>query len=322
MSEPILLIENLTADYLVREGLIRAVDNVSLEVRQGELLGIIGESGSGKTTLLQAITRVGPLNFIVRSGRVLYRNVDLLKLPDVELRRLLGTRIGFVFQAAQNSLNPFYRVRDHFYETLSSHYPDLDKVEMENRAIQYLELMHLNPNVLNLYPHQLSGGMKQRVVIALVLSTQPELVLLDEPVSALDLITQRSIVANLKEINTKYGTTMVYVTHDVESLIGLAHRIAIYYGGKIVEVGSIEQVLKDPLHPYTKALIDSLITTDKSSEEVKSIPGNPPSLLVGHKPQGCVFHPRCPYVKDICKRVEPPMLKLGDRRVACHLYKG
>ncbi|MEM1809816.1 MAG: ABC transporter ATP-binding protein [Thermofilaceae archaeon] len=316
----ILRVDNIVADYVVREGLIRAVDYVTLAVLESEVLGLVGESGSGKTTLIQAVTRVGPYNMKVK-GRVLFEGKNLLEMEEKELRKIRGRLIAQVFQAAQNSLNPFIKVWDHFLETYRSHYPDVSEDEVRERAVKLLGRVGLDERVLSMYPHQLSGGMKQRVVIALALLLDPRLVFLDEPVSALDLITQKQVLRYLLELKKSGKTTMVYVTHDIESLFELADRLAILYAGVLVEEGDTSGVVKEPLHPYTQGLMRSLMTVDVDVNKVRSIPGSPPSLLLHLKPKGCPFVDRCPHAASKCRDVRPGLREVEKgRKVACHLY--
>ncbi|MEZ0345296.1 MAG: ABC transporter ATP-binding protein [Infirmifilum sp.] len=315
-----LRVNDLVADYVVREGLIRAVDHVSLSVKRNEVLGLVGESGSGKTTLIQAVTRVGPYNMRV-SGSVLFKGVDLLRLDNREVHRMRGRLIAQVFQAAQDSLNPFMRVWNHFLETYRSHDPSVEEELVREKALAYLSDLGLPERVLSMYPHQLSGGMKHRVVIALALLLEPELVFLDEPVSALDILTQKQVIRNLVELKKARRTTMVYVTHDIDSLFELADRLAILYAGVLVEEGDTGSVVKEPLHPYTRGLIQSLLTVDVDVSKVKSIPGSPPSLLLHLKQKGCPFAERCPWATEKCRSQRPALIEVsGGRRVACHLY--
>lgn len=316
----ILRVEDLVADYVVREGLIRAVDHVTLSIFENEVLGLIGESGSGKTTLIQAATRVGPYNMRVR-GRVLFEGRNLLEMGEREMSRIRGRLISQVFQAAQNSLNPFIRVWDHFLETYRSHSPGASEEEVRERAVKLLSSVGLDERVLSMYPHQLSGGMKQRVVIALAFLLDPKLVFLDEPVSALDLLTQKMVLRYLVELKRSRRTTMVYVTHDIESLFELADRLAILYAGVLVEEGGTGRVVEEPLHPYTQGLMQSLLTVDIDVSKVRSIPGSPPSLLLHLKPKGCPFVERCPYAMGRCREERPMLREVEEgRRVACHLY--
>lgn len=321
-SKPVTLrTVDLVGEYVVREGVIRAVDHVSLDIYDGECLGLIGESGSGKTSLIQAITRVTPFNMRVR-GKVLFRGVDLLSLSDKEIHRIRGKHIAQVFQAAQNSLNPYMKIVDHFIETYRSHYPGTPTSAIIDKSKAILEQLGLDSTILKAYPHQLSGGMKQRVVIALSMLLDPELVFLDEPVSALDLLTQKAVLHYLKGIRLGKKITMVYVTHDIESLVELTDRVAVLYAGSIVEVAPTPEFFNKPLHPYSSGLINSLLTVDKNPDQVKSIPGSPPSLLLHLKPKGCLFSDRCPYVEEKCRLKRPPMIVVeSGRSVSCYLYE-
>jgi len=321
MSKSSLLeVKELVVEYAVREGRLRVVDRASLEVPEGIIMGLVGESGCGKSSLIDAIMGTLPPNGYITQGQILFKGKDLLKMSKNELRKIRWEKIAMVFQAAQNSLNPVLKISEHFIETVKAHNGNLSNKDVLRKASELLEMVKLEPQtVLNSYPHELSGGMKQRVIIALSLILDPELLILDEPTSALDTFTQSAILDMLKEIYRNKRISMFIVTHDLPIVAEIAHKSAVMYAGKIVEIADVRTLFYNPSHPYTKALIEAIpsIVGDLSNRE--PIPGNPPSLL--SPPSGCRFHPRCPYVMEICKEKEPPFFEVDDKdKVACWLY--
>jgi len=316
----IIKVENLKAVYLVREGTIKAADGISFDVEENSVTAIVGESASGKSTIIEAMTRTLPLNGRLLEGRVLYRQKDLLALNKEELRKIKWKQIALVPQAAQQSLNPTMRVIDHFKDTVEAHGINWSRQELIKQASEKLKMVRLNPEaVLYAYPLQLSGGMKQRVLIALALLLEPEVLILDEPTSALDVLTQSYIIQLLKELKKSLNITLIFVTHDIAVAAELADKIAVIYAGNIVEYNSVFEIFKNPLHPYTKGLMSSIMAINADMSKIKPIPGDPPSLLT--PPSGCRFHPRCEHVMEICKKEKPPLLTLEDgAQVACHLY--
>lgn len=315
-SRTILSVEDLHVMYLVREGILHVVHGISLNIDEGVLLGLVGESGSGKSSLAEAIIGVMPPNARVK-GKILFRGKNIFNMGHEERRRIRWEKISMVFQGAQRSLNPVLKVKDHFIDTYLSHRKATHE-EIIEKASRLLKLVGLeSERVLESYPHELSGGMKQRVIIALSLLLDPELVILDEPISALDAITGAQVLRTIKEIHDRLRIAMILITHDIASLAGVVEKVAVMYAGEIVEIGNVDDIFLDPLHPYTAGLISSIPSL--LDKEVKPIPGNPPSLL--NRPSGCPFHPRCPFATEICKRVEPELKKIGkDRYIFCHLY--
>ncbi|MGY4706295.1 ABC transporter ATP-binding protein [Candidatus Bipolaricaulota sp. J31] len=320
MNEPILSIRDLVVEFEVLEGNLRSVDRVSLDVPKGGFMGLIGESGCGKTTIVQAILNLMPENGYIRGGKVLFDGADILRLPPEKLRRIRWERIAMVFQAAQNSLNPVLKISEQMVDTVQAH-RKMPKEKILERASRLLELVRLDPQrVLDSYPHELSGGMKQRVIIAMSLLLDPEILILDEPTTALDMISQAYLMERLHEIHTTLGITMLMVTHDVSNVAKVAERVAVMYAAKILEVGSVEEIFYDPYHPYTRGLINAIpsIVGDLSSK--RPIPGFPPSLI--NPPPGCRFHPRCQFADALCSQREPEMEEVSSGHlVACHHWK-
>ena len=322
----ILRIENLSAVYLVREGSIKAAVDINLDMEEGTITAIVGESASGKSTILEAMTRSLPPNGRIIGGNVFYRRdngdyVNLMEIKEEELRKLRWSEIAHVPQAAQNALNPTIRIFDHFVDTVEDHGYNWKIKEIWDKASNLLDMIGLDGNrVLRSFPHELSGGMRQRTLIALSLLFDPRILILDEPTSALDVLTQARLIRVLDEIHSKLKITMIFVTHDLPVAAELADYMSVIYGGNLMERGRTEDVIGDPKHPYTKALVSSLMSVVGSIEKIKPIPGEPPSLL--NPPKGCVFHPRCPFKMDRCSKESPPLFKIDeDHYVRCWLYE-
>jgi peptide/nickel transport system ATP-binding protein len=319
MGEEILNIKDLKVSYQTRRGEVKAVDGVSLELYKGEILGIAGESGCGKSTLAAAILRLVKPPGIIKEGKVLYRGKDLLKLGEEEFRLYRMTKIAYVPQGSMNSLNPVMRIRDQFMDMLKDHGLKIKKEELEERLREILSSMGLKTSILDRYPHELSGGMKQRTLIALSLIMNPEILIADEPTTALDVVSQRGVMNILRDLKDQRGTSIILITHDMAVQAELSDRMAIMYAGKIVEVGPTEEIYNEPLHPYTRLLIESIPSLGDKKPR-KSIEGIPPDLV--NPPKGCRFHPRCPfYIPGKCDTQEPMLIQASSgRSVACLLY--
>ncbi len=294
--EPIIELRNLSVDFQTNSGTLRAVDNVTMTINRGEIVGIIGESGSGKTTLTSSILRTIRAPGRIAQGEVIYHcrdgsTVDLLKLTEKEYNSYRWADITTVFQAAQNVLNPTLRVKDHFIETALAHDPQMTKAQIMERAAELCRKVRLEERVLESFPHQLSGGMKQRVIIALSLLLNPELLILDEPTTALDVITQWYILDILKKIHEESGITMIFCTHDVAIIGSIVDRMAVMYAGQVVEYGKLEDVYLRSAHPYTRGLIHAVPSLRDDISKRAAIPGYPPNLL--ELEPGCRFAPRC-----------------------------
>jgi peptide/nickel transport system ATP-binding protein len=314
-----LRIENLKLHYRTRKGVVRAVDDVSFVLNKGETLAVVGESGCGKSSMAIAIMRLLPSNIETYQGRIILDGEDISRLSDKLLReRILWKKISMVFQGAMNSLNPVLKIGFQIAETIMEH-EKTSKKEALAMARKSLELVRLPEFIAERYPHELSGGMKQRVVIAMSLVLNPSIVILDEPTSALDVITQANIINLLKRLKKERGLSYIFITHDLAVASELADRVAVMYGGEIVENGTAEQVYLKPHHPYTQKLIAS-IPTLRSDRKLEFIPGAPPDLI--SPPPGCRFHPRCPYAMEVCRVKNPPTFILDGGRVACWLYEG
>ncbi|MCD6357700.1 MAG: ABC transporter ATP-binding protein [Thermoproteales archaeon] len=311
-------VRGLRLYYSTRKGVVKAVDNVSFQLMEGETLAVVGESGCGKSSMAKAIIRLLPRNVHTYDGSIIFEGRDIMKLDEETFRREVRWRkISMVFQGAMNSLNPVLKVGFQVGEPLMI-YDGLSKEEAIARARKMLRMVGIHEAFADRYPFELSGGMKQRAVIAMALITNPRLVILDEPTSALDVITQANIMNMLKRVRDEYGLSYIFITHDIALSSELADKVAVMYAGQIVEVADAEIFYREPSHPYAQKLMAS-VPTLRTDKKLEFIPGAPPSLL--EPPPGCRFHPRCPYAMDICRREEPPMIDLGGgHKVKCWLY--
>jgi peptide/nickel transport system ATP-binding protein len=301
---------------------VKAVDDISIEIRENEVYGIVGESGCGKSTLLKVLLGAVEPPLTVLSGTVRYasypEDIDVLSMSEQELQQIRWREVSYIPQGSMHLLNPVRRVKDTFRDFISAH-RSMRKAEMDDMVAEYLRNLGLPVQALNAYPHQLSGGMRQRVTIALATILWPKLVFADEPTTALDVVVQRGVIQLLKEIQERLASTLVIATHDMGVHANLADRIAVVYAGKVIEEADTQTIFKAPLHPYTQYLIQSLPKMDDKSERV-SIPGRPPAL--DNPPTGCRFHPRCPHARDDCGDQEPALVSVGkDHRVACCSYQ-
>ncbi|MGC9135717.1 ABC transporter ATP-binding protein [Caldivirga sp.] len=314
---PLLEVHNLSMRYTTLRGIVKALEGVSFSVNEGETLAVVGETGSGKSTLAKAIVRVLEENAKIVSGEIIFDGVDILKLSEEEFRRnYRWVKIAMVPQGSMNSLNPVLKIMDQMIEPLVLR--GISKIDAIKIAGDALESVGLTRDVLTKYPHQLSGGMKQRVIIAMAIQSRPKLVILDEPTSALDVMTQANIMNLLKRLRREFKLSYVFITHDLALASELADKVLVLYAGKVAELGSADLIYTEPKHPYTQGLMSS-IPTLREDKKLSFIPGEVPSLI--NPPSGCRFHPRCPYAMDICRREEPPLITLdNDHKVACWLY--
>ncbi len=316
-NNSLLVVNNLKLYYRTRKGVVKAVNDVSFELGEGETLAIVGESGCGKTSLAKALIRLLPRNVATYTGDIWLDGENVMKLDEESFRRQIQwKKISMVFQGAMNALNPVVKVGDHIAEVLMLH-RNMEKEEALKIAIDYLKLVGISETFLSRYPFELSGGMKQRVVIAMALVTNPKIVILDEPTSALDVITQANIINLLKDIKEKEKLTYIFITHDIALSSELADKVAVFYAGEIAEISDSDSFFKDPLHPYAKKLMAS-VPSLRSEKKLEHIPGAPPSLI--NLPPGCNFSPRCPYRFDKCKE-SPPIFNLDGRVVKCWLFE-
>ncbi|MCX8208751.1 MAG: ABC transporter ATP-binding protein [Sulfolobales archaeon] len=317
MSSTVLSVNDLRVYYYTLTGIVRAVDGVSLSLGEGEALGIAGESGSGKSTLGYGILGLVPPPGRITRGSIVVDGIDITKLRPAELRKVRWSKVSMVFQGAMNALNPVYTVGHQLSEPLVIH-KGLSVKESLEIAAEMVKKVGLTPDILRRYPHELSGGMKQRVMIAMALLLKPRLVIADEPTTALDVVIQAQIMNLFKELRQAERNAMIFITHDLSIIAEIADKTGIMYAGKIVELGASEAVFGNPLHPYTQGLLRS-IPRLRSKEKITWIPGVPPDLRM--PPPGCRFHPRCPYAMDVCRSEEPPEIEVEkDHTVSCWLY--
>ncbi len=316
MSDALLEVRNLRVYYGTPGDPVRAVDGVSLDLDEGEVVGLVGESGCGKSTLGRGILGLLPAGARA-AGEVNYGGRNLVGLPPKAVRRLRGPELGLIFQEPMTRLNPLMRISDHFREALQQHESKLTDREIENRSLDTLGRMGIPPTRFRQYPHEFSGGMRQRIMIALALVLRPKLLVADEPTTSLDVIVEGQILALLADLKRNFGTGLLLITHNLGIVAESCDRMAVMYAGKIAEEGPVRDVFSDPAHPYTRELLRSTISLDTT--ELHSIPGSPPNLI--DPPPGCRFHPRCPDAMQVCAAQEPIEQPLGNaRRVLCWLH--
>jgi peptide/nickel transport system ATP-binding protein len=317
-SAPIVEVSNLKVSFWARRGEVKAVDDVSLQVNRGEIMGLAGESGCGKSTTGLAIMRLIKPPGKIKGGRILFDGkTDVLSLDDEELRSFRWKRVSMVFQGAMNSLNPVMTVGSQIAEAIRAH-DDVEEKDMQEKVARLLEQVGIDPSRAKDYPHEFSGGMRQRAVIAMALALNPELLIADEPTTALDVVVQRQILDLMIDMQRRLNLSMMFITHDLVALSEFSDRVSIMYAGRIAEVAPTSELYDSPLHPYTQGLIESLQGIATPGKRLWSIPGAPPDLAA--VPKGCRFRPRCRYAFDRCASEEPKLLPTGDgRSVACHL---
>ena len=314
-AEPVLQIRDLSVVYRTPGADVRAVDKVNLDLAAGEVVGLAGESGSGKSTLVYGASRLLRAPALITSGSVLYHGrrvtkpVDVLKMRPNELQRLRWREISIVFQSAMNALNPILNVRDQILDVIHAHLR-MPRDEARERTASLLDLVGIPRSRLRSYPHELSGGMRQRVMIAMALATDPEIVIMDEPTTALDVVVQRDILAQIVELKERLGFSILFITHDLSLLLELTDRIAVMYAGQLLEIGTAEEIHHEPSHPYTKGLLNSFPSLRGPRRELAGIPGSPPNL--GHPPPGCPFLPRCGYGTSACEEVDMHLLSVAS----------
>lgn len=314
----LLEVKELKTYFKIMRGYVKAVDDVSFEVEKGEALGLAGESGCGKTTTALAILKILPINGEIVGGKILFSGMDIVNMPEEKMRKEVRWKgISLVFQGAMNAFNPVYKIGDQIVEAITLH-ENVSKEEATERAKKLLEIVGIEPSRFYNYPHEFSGGMKQRALIAMAISCNPALLIADEPGTALDVVVQAQILKLLRELKKKLNLSMILITHDLSIIAETCEKTAIMYAGKIVEKGTAKHIFLNPLHPYTTGLISAFPNIKAPRTRVRSIPGTPPDLL--NPPSGCRFHPRCQYAMEICKKKEPLLIETEkEHYVACHL---
>jgi len=347
ISMTLLEVRNLKTYFHTKAGSVKAVDNVSFKLGRGEVLGLAGESGCGKTTTCLSIMQMVDYPGEIMEGKIIYDNAfevidqeakksfrdrifnadepnkkrtkDLLEFSEAEMRKIRGNHISMVFQGAMNALNPVHRVGNQILEVLNIHEPHLEKDEAWDKVIDILETVGIDSARARDYPHQLSGGMKQRALIAMALVNNPDIVIADEPVTALDVIVQSQVLKATKELQRKFELSMIMITHDLSVIAEVCETLAIMYAGKLVEYGELRTLFKEPFHPYTQALINAFPSIIGPRKELSYIGGSPPDLR--NPPSGCRFHPRCTKAMPICSKKEPSNTPIKNGFVACWLYE-
>lgn len=338
VSENILEVRNLSVDYASDAGTVHAVDNVSFTVKRGEIFGLAGESGSGKSTVAFALARLLKFPAKITKGEITFNfqqdrqspqeaelfgeSADVLELQPEELQRFRWRKLSIVFQSAMNALNPVLSIETQITDVIKAHDPTTSVRQRHERALELIRLVGISPDRLSSYPHQLSGGMRQRAIIAIALALNPELIIMDEPTTALDVVVQRDILNEIKVLQEKFGFSVIFITHDLSLLLEISNHVAIMYAGRLVELADQERLIRHPYHPYSYGLIHSFPDLHSAKRKMLGIPGHPPDLR--SLPAGCPFAPRCAFAFDACGTVTP-LLRAPDganvgRTVACHLY--
>ena len=318
VSRVVLRVQDLRVHYHTSRGPVRAVEGVGFELRSGERLGLVGESGSGKSTTAMALMQLIRPPGRIEGGRVELDELELLLLAEEEMRSVRFSRISLIPQGVMNSLNPVMRVGAQIADTIEAHEERPDREALQERVRSLLGLVELDPATARMYPHELSGGMKQRVGMAIAVALRPQVIIADEPTSALDVVVQKRVMDTLFRVQQELDAAVILVGHDMGLMAQCVDRIGVMYAGRLVELGPVQSLLEEPLHPYTRMLVESLPSLERKGV-FRGIPGLPPSLL--EPPPGCPFHPRCPQVMDSCSDSVPELeMVAAERRAACHLH--
>ncbi len=320
-SEVLAEVRNFSVTYHTRIGPVSAVDNISFDIKKGEILGLVGESGCGKSTLGKGLMRMIASPGEVSGGQHIFNGEDIMEYDEKQMRDFRGRCVSMIFQDPMTSLNPVQRIDEHLIEAIKVHEPKTKKPNALERAKTLIERLGIQDRRLTDYPHQLSGGMRQRVMVGLGLVLNADLIIADEATTSLDVIVEAKLVDQLKEIRDEFGVSILMITHNIALVAQIADRLAVMYAGRMVELGSIYEVFANPKHPYTQGLLKSIPTIRlDSNEELYKMPGEPPNLT--HPPTGCRFHPRCPHAMPICSQKRPELQDMGDEHyVHCWLYQ-
>jgi len=314
MTDTILQVDDLTMHYTTRSGEVSAVNNVSFSLKRGQSMGLVGESGCGKTSVAFSLMKLLPENAKIKNGKIFINGTDVVHLKEEEMRKIRWRQISMVFQAAMNALNPVYQVGDQIIEAMETH----NMVESNELAREHVaslfELVGLDPKLMDQYPHEYSGGMRQRAIIAMALACNPDLIIADEPTTALDVIVQDSLLREMIELQNKLNMSMIYISHDIAVIAEVTERIGVMYAGRMAEFGSAEEIFKHPIHPYTYGLMSAFPSIIGPKKELTTLPGEPPDLI--SPPKGCRFHPRCPFATEICSQQEPEFKDMGGNHLA------
>jgi peptide/nickel transport system ATP-binding protein len=317
---PLLEVDSLTVEYKTNRGKIRAVEDISFSLEKRETLGLAGESGSGKSTLGLSIIKLVPSPGVITKGSIKIDHVDIMKLPEEKMRSIRGRKVAYVFQDPMTSLNPVKRIGDHFVELIQTHEPTVEKKVAIERTKRILESLGILPERINDYPHQFSGGMRQRIMIGLGIAMNPCLVIADEPTTALDVIVQAKILDLLESIRDVYEMALILISHDLSIILERCDKIIVMYAGHMVEYASSAELYKNPRHPYTQGLLESIPNIELTGQKLSAIPGSPPNML--NPPQGCRFWPRCMNAKKKCSVEEPPLIDVENNHWVRCFYGG
>jgi len=309
-STPLLDVKNLSMHYEVRAGAIQAIDDVSFSVRKGEALGLVGESGCGKTTVAMAIMRLLPSNGKIVNGSIELDGEDLVQKNESEMQKIRWDRISMIFQAAMNALNPVYKVGDQIIEAMEQHWEEANPAKMRDRVVELFDLVGIDTKMIDRYPHEYSGGMRQRAVIAMALSCDPDLIIADEPTTALDVIVQDKILRQLQGIQKKLGMSMIYISHDIGVIAQVSDRVGVMYGGQLVEIGDVYEIFANPMHEYTRGLLASVPSIKGERVNLSQLSNKPPDLL--NAGPGSRFHDHHPTNNPRYHTEQPPLVKVGD----------
>lgn len=319
MSAPILSVNDLRVYYYTDAGAVKAVDGVTLEVARGMKIGLVGESGCGKSTLAMAFMRLIKPPGGIESGQIVLDGTDLVPISEERMRRVRLNEISLIPQGAMNSLNPVARVRKQIIDGIKDHDGRMSRAELDDRVDEVLEAVDLRPEVADMFPHELSGGMKQRVCVAIAIALRPKVIIADEPTSALDVVVQRQVMETIQRLQQELGISMMLIGHDMGLMAQSIEQLAVMYSGRLAELGEVNAIFEQPLHPYTQLLISTLPVLGAKGV-FRGIPGITPSLL--NPPPGCLFHPRCPQAQEICQQKVPTWQEIRPGRwVACHKYE-
>jgi peptide/nickel transport system ATP-binding protein len=316
MTDTVLKVEDLTMHYTTRAGEVSAVNNVSFSLERGQSMGLVGESGCGKTSIAFSLLKLLPENAIIKGGKIFINDVDVVPFKEDEMRKIRWRDISMVFQAAMNALNPVYKVGDQIIEAMEEHGLVETNQAARDHVAGLFELVGLDPKLMEQYPHEYSGGMRQRAIIAMALSCSPDLIIADEPTTALDVIVQDSLLREMIELQNQLGMSMIYISHDIAVIAEVTERIGVMYAGRMAEFASAVEIFKHPLHPYTSGLMSAFPSIVGPKRELTTLPGEPPDLIA--PPPGCRFHPRCPYATEECSQEAPEFVDMGGEHfVAC-----
>jgi peptide/nickel transport system ATP-binding protein len=315
METPLLTVKDLTVAYKTRQGNVSAIDGVSFDLKYGETMGLVGESGCGKTSIAMSLLRLMPDNALVQRGQILLDGTDILHMDERQVREIRWARIAMVFQAAMNALDPVYRVGDQITEAMHHHRGDLPTLQARTRVGELFQLVGIDPKMIDRYPHEFSGGMRQRAVIAMSLACSPSLIIADEPTTALDVIVQDQVLRELRHIQKELNMSMIYISHDIAVIAEVAEKIGVMYAGRLVELASSAEIFHTPRHPYTAALMSAFPSIKGPKTPLVALGGEPPDLL--YPPAGCRFHPRCSHATEKCQQQPPFENHNQNHWVAC-----